>query len=68
MSNKALASIKTFGKYLLWTAIAAVVQTLLNDLPNFDLPTWTIAPIAAGLKAAATWVATQASSSNPWGA
>ncbi len=59
MRNKLIASIKTAAKYLLWTGVAAGLTAIANSLGG-QIPAWAIPPIAAVLKAAATWAATQA--------
>lgn len=61
MNSKASASVKTVGKYLLWTAVAAVATAALNVLPNVNIPEIAIPLVAAALKGLATWAATEAS-------
>jgi hypothetical protein len=55
-----LSALRTAWKYLFWTAVAAALVAIGNNLGGLGLPEWSIAPIAAALKAAATWAATQA--------
>ena len=50
---------KTFGKYLLWTMVAAGLTYATDNLTAMELPTWVTPVIAAALKSAATYVATQ---------
>lgn len=59
MSAKLNASIKTAVKYLFWTGVAAGLTAIANALGT-QIPDWAIPPIAAVLKAGATWAATQA--------
>lgn len=59
MNPKLLASLRTAGKYVFWTAVAAAIQAALNALAKIELPAYYVPVIAAILKAAATWVATQ---------
>lgn len=52
-------SLATFAKYLIWTAIAAVIQVTLDNLGNLSIPIWVIPLVASLLKSIATYVATQ---------
>lgn len=59
MATKLLASLKTLVKYLFWTAVAAGLTAAANALGG-HVPAWAIPAIAAALKSAATFAATQA--------
>lgn len=59
METKAQASLKTFVKYLFWTAVAAGISAAAESLAKLELPAWAVPIIAATLKGAATWVATE---------
>ena len=59
MDQKLSASLKTFGKYVFWTAMAAAIQAAINGLSGIELPLWMVPLLGAALKAAATYVATQ---------
>lgn len=56
---KLSASLKTFGKYIFWTAVAAGITAAINTLPKVEAPEWVIPILGAALKAAATWVSMQ---------
>ena len=56
---KLSAATKTFLKYAAWTGVAAVIDYLAANIANVSLPVWAIPVIAAFLKSAATYVATQ---------
>jgi hypothetical protein len=60
MRTKAIASIRTLFKYLVWTGIAAVLVALADKLPNVQIPAAWIPILGGLLKSAATWAATQA--------
>lgn len=52
------AALRTFGKFIFWTAVAAGIDAALANYASLDLPTWADPLLAAGLKALATLVAT----------
>jgi len=54
-----LASLKTFGKYLVWTGVALVIDWAAANLGLFHMPTFVVPLLAAFLKSAATYWATQ---------
>jgi len=59
MSEPQLATIKTFVKYMAWTAAAAAIQYVTNAYTTFGFPDWAVPILGAALKAAATYVATK---------
>lgn len=65
MTTRLKAAAKTVWKYLFWTAVAGVVQALIDALPGLDLPILWVPIIAAALKGAATWVATKQEEAKP---
>ena len=65
METKARASVKTFGKYILWFAVSAGLYEAVAQLGNVDIPVYYIPVAAAVLKAVATWAATQAEGNKP---
>ena len=65
MSTRLKATLKTIWKYLFWTAVAGVIQALIDALPGLDLPILWVPIIAAVLTGAATLVATKQEESKP---
>jgi hypothetical protein len=59
MSNKMNATLMTWVKYLLWTAIAGIVQWVSVTFTTWHLPVWSIPLIASVLKSIATYVTTE---------
>jgi len=60
MNTRTKASVKTFGKYLFWTAVSAVVVAAGSSLGNLNLPPVIVPLVAAALKSIATFAATEA--------
>jgi hypothetical protein len=60
MSNKTAASIRSFLKYLFWTMVAAGATAATSAIANVSIPDWIIPLLGAGLKALATYAATEA--------
>lgn len=58
MNAKLKASLKSFGKFLIWTIVAAIIQYISTNYVGWNLPEWLMILIAATLKASATWVKT----------
>jgi hypothetical protein len=56
---KLSAATKTFIKYALWTGVAAVIDYAAANIADVSLPTWAVPVMAAFLKSAATYCATQ---------
>ena len=61
MNAKTKKAIMTAVKLLFWTGVAAAAQAGINAVTGFGLPEFSIPFIAAGLKALATYAATEAS-------
>lgn len=66
--NKVLLS---FGKYLLWTTVAAVITALINIVPTIQAHGWhipdAVIPLIGGLlKSWATYAATEADECRKW--
>ena len=51
-------TIASFGKFLFWFAVAAVVDQIIENIGNLNIPPIYVPIAAAAFKALATYVAT----------
>lgn len=59
MKTATKKSIATLAKFVFWTAVAAGLQKLIEVVGNVGIPDIYVPIVAAVLKAAATYVATE---------